>query len=128
MSISSKTRKQLWALSGNRCAICKKLLFQKNEKGESCNVGEECHIISEKPNGPRHYSNYGDYDSYENLILLCNEHHKTIDDFSNISTYPPHKLYRIKSEHENWVERTLGKRRPTKEETDDILRKLDLTR
>ena len=47
MAITSKTRKELWAKSGNRCAICKKeLVNQISEDDGSFIIGDECHIIS----------------------------------------------------------------------------------
>ena len=47
MAITSKTRKELWAKSGNRCAICKKeLVHQISQEDGSFIIGDECHIIS----------------------------------------------------------------------------------
>ena len=97
MAITDKTRKILWAKSGNRCSICKKELINKiSEEGDFI-VGEECHIISSQPNGPRHKENIENYDTYENLILLCRNHHKEID--SNVSTYTEEILQYIKTNH-----------------------------
>ena len=127
MNIKEKERKQLWAKSGNRCAICKKELFHSNEDGTDFNIGEECHIISRMPNGPRHIPNMNNYDTYDNLILLCCEHHKEIDDNNNIALYPPQRLRQIKEEHEKWVRESLGKKKQRKEKDwDVILKKLDL--
>lgn len=67
-------------------------------------LGEMAHIIADKANGPR-----GDrtvsaefLSSYENLILLCLDHHKLIDD--NPSTYTVEELRSLKARHEAWVE------------------------
>lgn len=79
MAISDKTRKMLWAKSGNRCAICKAELITEQETDSNLNIGEECHIISSKPKGPRYKPNLNDYDTFDNLILLCRNHHKEID-------------------------------------------------
>ena len=79
MAISEKTRKMLWAKSGNRCAICKIELITEQKTDSNLNIGEECHIISSKSKGPRHKPNLNDYDSFDNLILLCRNHHKEID-------------------------------------------------
>ncbi len=106
MSIPDKVRKDLWAKSGNRCAICKKEFFTSIDT-DDFNIGEECHIVSPKPNGPRHIENYGDYDAYDNIILLCRNHHKEIDDPANFSKYTVAKLAEIKKEHENWVRQSL---------------------
>lgn len=115
MNISDKDRKQLWAKSGNRCAICRQELFQSNENGTDFNVGEECHIISKTPNGPRYMPNLDNYDTYDNLILLCSVHHKEIDDKNNVSLYPPQRLYQIKEVHEKWVNETLDSKNQPKE-------------
>ena len=89
MSIKVKTRKILWSKSGNRCAICKKHLVQKFEITDAnFIVGEECHIISSKENGPRgKVTKLSDYDDDSNLILLCANDHKLIDDFPETFTY-----------------------------------------
>lgn len=108
MAISEKDRKRLWAKSGNRCAICKQELVKPNADNLDYNIGEECHIVSGKPSGPRHEDGWSDYDIYENLILLCRNHHKTIDDVNNISQYPKEKLLEIKSKHELWVKEKLS--------------------
>jgi len=107
MSITEKVRKDLWAKSGNRCAICRKELFSRIDK-DDFNVGEECHIVSSQPNGPRHIENYGEYDSFENIILLCRNHHKEIDDPANLNIYSIEKLIEIKKQHEKWVSQSLA--------------------
>lgn len=49
MPISSKTRKILWAKSGNRCAICKiELIHQEKGSTDKTVIGEECHIVGQK--------------------------------------------------------------------------------
>jgi len=99
MSISSKTRKILWARSGNKCAICRKALIT-NDKPTV--IGAECHIISEKDKGPRGDSKAKfNHNGYDNLILLCMNHHKIIDD--NEDKYTVNKLIEIKNKHEAWV-------------------------
>ena len=106
MSITTKTRKNLWGKSGNRCAICKKELFSKEDSKDTLNVGEECHIISSKNNGPRYKHGLKNYDCYGNLLLLCRNHHKEIDTLVN--TYTEEILKSMKSTHEKWVKETLG--------------------
>lgn len=106
MGITSKTRKVLWAKSGNRCSICKKELFSNEEGKEDLNIGEECHIISGQKHGPRHKEGFEDYDKYENLILLCRNHHKEIDELTD--TYTEELVRYIKQNHENWVNSTLN--------------------
>lgn len=108
MALTDRTRKLLWGRSGNRCAICKKELVVKAtaRDGESI-IGEECHIVSSKPTGPRQRSDLltSEMDSYGNLILLCRTHHKVIDD--QVVEYSESKLYEIKRKHESWVKDSL---------------------
>jgi len=104
MAISDRTRKLLWAKSGNRCAICKTALLSKKDS-EDFNIGEECHIISGKPNGPRHKEGLGEYDSVDNLILLCRNHHREIDEL--VDSYTEELLIYMKMNHENWVQKTI---------------------
>jgi Predicted restriction endonuclease len=103
MAITDKNRKTLWARSGNRCAMCRtELVAERNEHDRNLNIGDECHIVSEQPKGPRHDSKYEkDFDDYENLILLCKNHHKTIDELWE--TYTVDLLKTIKINHENWI-------------------------
>ncbi|MCH5240318.1 MAG: HNH endonuclease [Muribaculaceae bacterium] len=108
MAISEKSRKYLWGKSGNRCAICKAELVNTNNENKYYIIGEECHIVSSKPTGPRFEANLEDYDNENNLILLCRNHHKEIDDLNNISIYPKEKLKNIKREHEAWVKENLS--------------------
>lgn len=118
MAITDKNRKTLWARSGNRCAMCRtELVAERNEHDRNLNIGDECHIVSEQPKGPRHDSKYEkDFDDYENLILLCKNHHKTIDELWE--TYTVDLLRTIKINHENWIKTVIdnAKRKDKKEE------------
>ena len=104
MTITDKTRKLLWGRSGNRCAICRReLAVDATPYDEESIVGDECHIVSGKPNGPRYdpFVPTEKIDIYENLILLCKVDHKTIDD--QYASYSVDKLLDIKAKHEEWV-------------------------
>lgn len=106
MAINDKTRKKLWAKSGNRCSLCGIELVQNSNLAETSIIfGEECHIIASKENGPRGRAEYDDLDSYNNLILLCANDHKRIDEL--IDFYTIEKIRLIKKNHEEWVRSTL---------------------
>lgn len=108
MAISDKTRKLLWGSAAKRCAICKnKLIIDSTVHDEESVIGEECHIISAQPNGPRYNLEFPalEIDSYNNLILLCRIHHKMIDD--QHETYTAEILYSMKTNHEKWVSEKL---------------------
>ena len=106
MAISLKTHKILWARSGGKCAICKnEIVIDPVDLNDDPSIlGDEAHIIARSESFTR-----GDYDSlspeehdhYSNLILLCKNHHKQIDD--QPSTYTVEELREIKSQHETAV-------------------------
>lgn len=106
--INNKTRKLLWGRSGNLCALCRsKLIMDATPQDSESVVGEECHIISGKPNGPRynHEFRIDKIDSYSNLILLCGIHHKIIDDHPE--KYTAEFLLQLKAGHERRIKETL---------------------
>jgi hypothetical protein len=108
MTISDKARKTLWGRSANRCASCKQeLVVNSTPKDDESIVGEECHIVSGQPNGPRYDPVFPieKLDLYQNLILLCCIHHKMVDDQS--TTYTINILQQMKLNHEKWVRENL---------------------
>lgn len=110
MAISDKTRKLLWGKSGNRCAYCQRRLTvdATSDDGDAI-VGDECHIISASPRGPRYDPAFSTtkLDDYENLILLCKTHHKMIDDQPR--EFSAGALRKLKTKHEKWVNENLSK-------------------
>ena len=109
MAISDKSRKILWGRSGNRCAICRhELVIEATVLDSDSVVGEECHIVSGKGQGPRYDPSFPSerIDEPENLILLCRVHHKMVDD--QWETYTAHLLRSMKTNHEAWVASTLS--------------------
>lgn len=109
MAISTKTRKMLWARSGNRCLLCRIELVQEvPEINSNLILGEECHIVSSKSDGPRGALDIPyDFDDYQNLMLLCANDHKRVDELTTI--YTLEGLIQFKAIHENWVRTTLEK-------------------
>lgn len=100
----------LWGRSGNRCAMpgCRiELVMDIVETDDESLIGEECHIVAQKANGPRGDEKFdiNKLDKYENLVLLCRNHHKIIDD--NPECYTIEKLKNIKKEHEQWIKSKL---------------------
>ena len=124
MAITNKTRKTLWARSGNCCSMCRtELVAERNENDKNLNIGDECHIISERPTGPRYISDYGkNFDDYENLILLCKNHHRTIDELWE--TYTADLLRVVKTNHEKWIRTTIDNAKNKAKEKTKLLPRL----
>jgi hypothetical protein len=106
MGLTLKTRVMLWGRAAGRCSFpgCQlNLVLDATEADDPSLVGEFCHIVAEKENGPRGRSPLTSLqrDSYGNLIVLCNVHHKLIDDQKN--AYTVERLHTMKHEHEAFV-------------------------
>ena len=112
----------LWGRSANRCAIesCRKeLVIDATETDDESLVGEECHIVGKKVDGPRGDSPLSaeQRDKYNNLVLLCSVHHKMVDD--QIGEYTVERLHEIKQNHEAWVRESLQDYDPIKQREDE---------
>ena len=98
------TVRRLDTLSGNECSEpnCNKKLIA--EDGISI-VSKICHIAAASKEGPRFDKTMTDDDrrSFDNLILLCDEHHVIIDNKVNEKKYPVALLKTWKAEHEKKI-------------------------
>lgn len=112
MAISVKTHKMLWGRAANRCSFeeCRKELVYADAEDDPDPAlpGDEAHIVARKPKGPRGESALSpeERDSYNNLILLCLEHHRLVDKKHKL--YGPERLREMKSAHEKWVRENLS--------------------
>ena len=104
-TIKSTVNKNLYARSGNECAFpdCKTQLYDKN----GTNISEICHIEAASEGGARFNKNSNDEyrSSYDNLILLCCNHHEEID--QNPEKYPVSFLKKMKANHETEVNKKI---------------------
>jgi hypothetical protein len=121
-SIPQKQMKLLLQRSGDRCAFsnCRKLLSaDANDLDDAAILGEMAHVAGEKPGAKGKNNASARYDpdmtndernSYKNLVYLCREHHRLIDEQEN--TYSVDLLLKMKSEHETWVRQSRAQAMP----------------
>lgn len=109
MSVSERTSKIVWGECAARCCICKRDVLYKADGKVASLVGEVAHIVGETPTAARGTSNLSaeDRNNSSNLLLLCREHHKIVDD--DPETYPVEDLQRCKEEHLDWIAKSLLK-------------------
>lgn len=112
MAIPISQQRKLLQRSGNVCAFpdCRLLLTAEGTADDPVVVlGEIAHIVAESPDGPRGDSplTRDERNLYQNLILLCNQHHQLIDSEGALATYTVERLTAMKQDHEQWVERSL---------------------
>ena len=90
--------KRLFAHSGNCCAFprCKIPIVH-----EATIIGQICHIKAARPGGARFDPNQSTQARHEfdNLILLCANHHTIVDD--DPEAYTVARLVKMKAEHES---------------------------
>lgn len=113
MPVTARDKTILWGRAAARCShpACRRLLIADSTvAGQHVLVGEVAHIVAQKPDGPRgdQIPPGGTRDGQQNLILLCQEHHTTVD--RQPRQYPVSKLVQWKLDHEQWVNSQLFSR------------------
>lgn len=95
---TEKTIKRLFALSGNSCAFpgCAVPMVES----AAAAIGEVCHIRAQRQGGPRFDPSWSsdDLHGFENLMLLCPNHHRTVD--SQPEIFSVEALLSMKATHE----------------------------
>ena len=108
MGVSAKTKNLLLVKSGGRCEYkgCNKALYQDLVTKKNFNQSYIAHIVADKPGGPR-----GDKvrspllaDDVNNLMLLCDTHHRLIDKIEE-KQHSESILLEMKKNHEKRIER-----------------------
>lgn len=112
MTISQKDFRLLYQRSGNRCAFpgCSRVLDEPaTEFDEAVPLSEVAHIVASRPDGPRgwHWLPIEERDKYENLILLCEQHHHIVD--GQPQTYAVERLRQFKADHEAQMRQATGR-------------------
>lgn len=99
-AIRLATIKRLFARSLNRCAFpgCNSMIVDDESDAM---IGEICHIEGVGKRALRHNKalTREQRDAYDNLILLCSNHHTVID--HDAKTYTVEALRRMKADHES---------------------------
>jgi hypothetical protein len=111
--IPDRELKLLFLYSGNVCAFpaCDKSLVEPGTlEDRPAVIGDTAHIVASSRQGPRGEDPLSDEDrdKYENLILLCTEHHTIVD--TQLNTYSVAVLRQMKTDHERRIAQRL---RPT---------------
>lgn len=103
------TVRQLFALSMNRCAFpgCRTSII---DMVTGTILADVCHIRAQNEGGPRYDPDQSEMDrhGFQNLILMCRNHHKVIDDRKNSAEFTAERLQQIKVAHELEAQKAVG--------------------
>lgn len=101
---SQITKMALVAKAGGRCEFkgCNKKVFLDDVTLLESNLSNVAHIIASSPEGPRGNDRSKQLSrDQDNLMLLCPDHHKVIDDNPNM--FSEEELKKMKKDHEQKV-------------------------
>jgi len=110
--VSSKVGKRIWGECAATCCMCKRYLIRPCDNTKFSILGQIAHIVAKEEIGPRGNSDLSisERNSADNLLLLCSDCHKIIDDHPEEHTVQ--SLHQIKAEHINWIKTRLAKPQP----------------
>lgn len=94
----------LWSRCAGRCEMCNKILYKSDLSQNRVNIGQFAHVIGHSDLAARADINIDRSfrDSIENIMLLCHQCHKDIDD--NADIYDADTLFKIKADFEYKIE------------------------
>jgi hypothetical protein len=112
--IKRSIERELWARTAGRCQFhgCNRVLYKSPTTQEKVNISEMAHVHPISKVGPRGHEPYEEnnegLDDIENLMLLCHDCHKTIDQDKYGIIYSVQLLQQWKKEHESRVRTVTG--------------------
>lgn len=110
--IKEAVERELWGRAAARCQFsdCNKILYKHDVTQEPMNLAEKAHIWAFSKGGPRGWGpfkfNRKGINDLANLMLVCHDCHKRIDD--DPERYPADLLKAWKTEHEERVRIATG--------------------
>jgi len=112
--ITREVERELWARAAGRCQFngCNRILYTSPVTQERVNISEKAHIYAFSEGGPRGWGpfqkNLQSLNDVGNLMLMCHDCHKTIDQDQEGTKYSATLLQQWKKEHEHRVKTVTG--------------------
>jgi len=107
--VKKEVERELWARAAGRCQFdgCNRLLYKSPVTQENVNISEKAHIYSFSEDGPRGWGPFiktpQNLNNIENLMLMCHDCHKLIDQDKAGIMYSAWLLQQWKNEHEQRI-------------------------
>jgi hypothetical protein len=112
--IKPRIERELWARAAGRCQFsgCNRILYKSPITQDLVNISERAHIYSLSEKGPRGWGpfkkNLEGLNDVSNLMLVCHDCHKTIDQDSDGQKYSALLLLDWKKQHEQRIKIVTG--------------------
>ena len=112
--VQRPVERELWGRAAGRCEFpdCNRLLYKSPVTQERINLAEKAHIYSFSEHGPRGWgplvTNKKGLNDVSNLMLVCHDCHRKIDQDVDGSRYKASLLIRWKRQHEARVRIVTG--------------------
>jgi SMODS-associated and fused to various effectors sensor domain len=105
-----RTKCIVWGSAAGRCTLCNRLVLENEDLGEPVPIGELAHNVGATIMSPRGTSGLGrdERAGPENLLLVCRNCHKPIDDGGQLGRWTVDQLRQKKQQHEERVRMLTG--------------------
>lgn len=102
---SERTKNIVWGAAAGRCTLCNRVVVDNEELGEPVPVGELAHNVGATTTSPRGESalSRDERAEAENLLLVCRNCHKPVDDGGQSGRWTEDELRQKKRIHEERV-------------------------
>jgi hypothetical protein len=111
-TIPERIAMQVWIAAGGRCTMCNRYLVVDEHTGAAIYIGQLAHVVgwTTTKGSPRGDDPLpvADRNEADNLMLLCYDQHKVIDNRSLWQAYDVTALRRMKREHEHRIKELTG--------------------
>lgn len=106
-SIPTDVKTKLWTFSAGRCEFdgCNKVLWHHSKTMNEMNSSYIAHIYAYSEKGPRYHKEFSPKleKDFTNLMLVCDECHRLLDDKEKVEYYTAEKLIEMKKNHEERI-------------------------
>lgn len=111
-TIADGVARRVWVAAGGRCTMCNRYLLDDEHTGAPVSIGQLAHIVgwttskgSPRSDDPLNVTNRNDE---ANLLLLCYDQHRVIDNRSMWEVYSTDTLRAMKRVHERRIKQLTG--------------------
>lgn len=106
-SIPDRVAYRVWAAAAGRCTLCNQSVLANDDLGEPVPIGELAHNVGATTNSPRGESDFDRDERVDesNLLLVCRNCHKPIDDGGQVGRWRVEELREKKRAHEERIRR-----------------------